>query len=68
MLLDHTLIAPWASVGPFARTRSICHHLESARYDWLGPGRTTRNGFDSRYRYQLLMSPACHESAGEEHD
>jgi hypothetical protein len=53
--LDHTLITPWASVGVIAQNRAGCIHLKSATYDWFGLPRTARTGFDSRWRYHVVI-------------
>jgi hypothetical protein len=45
---DHTLITRRGPVGASTRKRPAWYHLESATYDWIGPPRTARIGFDSR--------------------
>ena len=63
---DHTVITLLESVGVIRRKRPAYIYLESTTYDWFGPGRTARNGFDSRWRYhsfidlQVFCSPFAH--------
>jgi hypothetical protein len=52
---DHTLITRRASVGGIAQKRTTRVYLESATYDWFGLPRTGRNGFDSRWRYHVVI-------------
>jgi Tol biopolymer transport system component len=40
-------------VGVISRIGTETVHLECASYDWIGRGRTGRNGFDSRWRYHV---------------